>query len=82
MLGNYSEGGSGMFYNGLAAVMQMIRDIWSGIMGIEFFGAGFTFKDVLIAIFFADLGIYLLYYFAHGSTHSNDVGSSGGIKYD
>lgn len=71
-----------MFYNCLAAIMDMLKQIWTGIMGLEFFGAGFTFKDVLIAIFFADLGIYLLYYFAHGSTHSNNVGTSEGIKYD
>lgn len=71
-----------MFYQAFHGVMSMINQIWHNILEIEFFGSGFTFEDVMIALFFADIGIYLLYYFAHGSTHSKDVGTSGGIKYD
>lgn len=68
------------FYKCFAAIIQVMENIWRDIFSISFFGSGFTFGDLFLALIVVNLGLYFLNYFANnGSNHVDD--SSKGVNY-
>lgn len=68
------------FYKAFAAIIQIMENIWRDIFSISFFGSGFTFGDLFLALIVVHLGLYFLNFFANnGSRHVDD--SSEGVKY-
>lgn len=68
------------FYQGLVAVLGVLRNIWESIFSISFFGSGFTFGDLFLGIVILHMGLYFLDFFANnGNRHVDDSGT--GVKY-
>lgn len=64
-------------YKGISGIMSLMRQIWNGFFHLPFFDAPFTIGDLIIALFFIGLSIYLLRFFAHAPRE--ELGE--GIKY-
>lgn len=71
--------------DGMTGVMRILGQIWNGLFHVQFFGSGFTFGDLIIALFFVSVGFSLLMFFSnHGGgsgANGSDSGGSGGITY-
>ena len=71
--------------DGVSGVMQILAQVWNGFFHLQFFGSGFTFGDLILAIFFVSVGFSLLMFFSnHGGgsgANGSDSGGSGGITY-
>ena len=71
--------------DGVTGIMQILAQIWTGFFHLQFFGSGFTFGDLILAIFFVSVGFSLLMFFSnHGGgsgANGSNSGGSGGITY-
>lgn len=72
--------------DGVSGIMRILGQIWNGFFHLQFFGSGFTFGDLMLAIFFVSIGFSLLMFFSNhgggsGANGSSSSGGSGGITY-
>lgn len=69
-----------VFRQCIVAILEIMQQIWESIFSISFFGSGFTFGDLFLAVAIVYLGLYFLNFFANnGNRHVDD--SSEGVKY-
>lgn len=61
-------------YTTISGIMSLLRQIWNGFFHLHFFDATFTIGDLLIALFFISLSIYILRFFAHASREEQGEG--------